>query len=193
MDRKEETPSRKEAPYVKQEPFFVQLKRAATEHGYGNPFLYPLYLIRYVINYHLYLMALYAPDGRIRVFFYRVRGVKIGKGVGIGINVNIDNSYPELITIADGAAVTGPSVLLAHSRPPEYYRGVIESFVAPVTLERNVWIGVGVIILPGVTIGEGSIVSAGSVVARDVPPHSLVAGNPARRIRELKPDEIRTE
>ena len=53
-----------------------------------------------------------------------------------------------------------------------------------VVIEDNVWLGTGVIILPGVRIGKGSIVGAGSVVARDIPPMCLAAGNPARVIRD---------
>ncbi|HKI18860.1 MAG TPA: acyltransferase, partial [Isosphaeraceae bacterium] len=59
--------------------------------------------------------------------------------------------------------------------------------VRPITLEDNVWIGGRCTIFPGVTIGEGSVVSAGSVVTADVPPYTLVAGNPARRVRALEP------
>ena len=59
---------------------------------------------------------------------------------------------------------------------------------APVTVCDKAWIGVGVLILKGVTIGEGAVVAAGSVVTRDVAPWTLVAGNPARRIRDLDPD-----
>jgi len=58
---------------------------------------------------------------------------------------------------------------------------------APITIEDRVWIGCRAIILAGVTIGEGSIVAAGSVVTRDVPPGTLVAGNPAKVIRETGP------
>ena len=53
----------------------------------------------------------------------------------------------------------------------------------------KVWIGFNAIILKGVTIGEGAIVGAGSVVSKDVPPFTIVAGNPARVVRELGPDE----
>lgn len=53
----------------------------------------------------------------------------------------------------------------------------------------KVWIGYGSIVLPGVTIGEGSIVGAGSVVTRDVPPWTIVAGNPARMVRDIREDE----
>jgi acetyltransferase-like isoleucine patch superfamily enzyme len=57
--------------------------------------------------------------------------------------------------------------------------------VKPVVIEDNVWIGERAIIMPGVTIGEGSIVAAGSVVMMNVPPSTMVAGNPARQLRKL--------
>lgn len=57
---------------------------------------------------------------------------------------------------------------------------------APVTIRRGAWIGAGCILLPGVTIGENSVVGAGSVVTRDVPARTLCAGNPARLIKQLK-------
>jgi acetyltransferase-like isoleucine patch superfamily enzyme len=55
----------------------------------------------------------------------------------------------------------------------------------PVRIGRNVWIGFGACVLPGVTIGEGSVVGAKAVVAEDVPPFTVVGGNPARVIRRL--------
>jgi acetyltransferase-like isoleucine patch superfamily enzyme len=57
---------------------------------------------------------------------------------------------------------------------------------APVVLERNVWVARGAAILPGVRIGEGSVVGYGAVVASDVPPKVVVAGNPARVVRDLQ-------
>jgi acetyltransferase-like isoleucine patch superfamily enzyme len=59
--------------------------------------------------------------------------------------------------------------------------------VRPVTIGDNVWVGNNAIIFPGVTIGEGSIVSIGSVVMASVPPNTMVAGNPARQVRSLIP------
>lgn len=59
----------------------------------------------------------------------------------------------------------------------------------PLRIGPNVWIGFDTCVLPGVTIGEGSVVGARSVVAEDVPPYSIVAGNPARLIRRLTPQE----
>ncbi|HKP58881.1 MAG TPA: hypothetical protein VJV78_19305 [Polyangiales bacterium] len=60
----------------------------------------------------------------------------------------------------------------------------------PIRLGANSWVGFGACVLPGVTIGEGSIVAARSVVASDVPPYVVVAGNPARVVRELQRDEL---
>ncbi len=61
---------------------------------------------------------------------------------------------------------------------------------APVTIGRNVWLATGCIIMKGVTIGDGSVVGAGSVVTRDVPPNALAAGNPARVVRTLEPSQL---
>ena len=55
----------------------------------------------------------------------------------------------------------------------------------PVTIEDDVWIGANVVILPGVTIGNHCVVAAGAVVTKDVPPHSLVAGVPAKVIKQI--------
>jgi acetyltransferase-like isoleucine patch superfamily enzyme len=60
----------------------------------------------------------------------------------------------------------------------------------PIRIGRNVWIGFDCVVLPGVTIGDGAIVGARSVVTEDVPPFTIVAGNPARVIRQIENDEV---
>jgi acetyltransferase-like isoleucine patch superfamily enzyme len=59
----------------------------------------------------------------------------------------------------------------------------------PVTIHNDAWIGAGAFVLRGVTLGQGAIVAAGAVVTKDVPPFSIVAGNPATLVRELTPEE----
>ncbi|MDE5634180.1 MAG: transferase [Muribaculaceae bacterium] len=59
---------------------------------------------------------------------------------------------------------------------------------APVVIRRNAWIGAGAIILPGVTVGENAIVAAGAVVTKDVADNTVVAGIPAKYIRDIKQD-----
>lgn len=61
--------------------------------------------------------------------------------------------------------------------------------IRPVSIGNKAWIGFGCIILPGVHIGEGAIVGAGSIVTKDVPPWTIVAGNPAKTIKEIPSDE----
>jgi len=59
--------------------------------------------------------------------------------------------------------------------------------VRPITIGDNVWIGTRCLIMPGVTVGDGSVVAAGSIVRGDVPPYTVFAGNPARQVAELRP------
>jgi len=182
-----------EVRYSQRGPLLPRLKSAAEEHGYTGRLGYVAYGLRFVVDVVLRWLVFFMPLSRMRVPLHRARGVKIGKGVLIGYNVTIDDVYPRLVTIGDGVAVSDGVFLLAHSKPPEYFKGQFESFVAPLTIKDNVWVGVAAIILPGVTVGEGSIISAGSLVTRDVRPHWLVAGNPARHIQELKPSGQHSE
>jgi acetyltransferase-like isoleucine patch superfamily enzyme len=175
--------------YSQRGPLLPRLRRAAVEHGYTGPIGPIAYGLRFLFDVFLRWLVLFMPLSRMRVPLHRARGVKIGKGVLIGYNVTIDDVYPRMVTIGNGVALSDGVFLVAHSKPPEYFEGQLESFVAPLTVKDNVWIGVGAIVLPGVTVGEGSIISAGSLVTRDVRPHWLVAGNPARHIQELKPYE----
>ena len=81
--------------------------------------------------------------------------------------------------------MAGQNFILAHNKPLEFHRNVVESYVAPVVIKDNAWIAIGAILLPGVTIGEGSIVAAGSIVTKDIPPLVLAAGIPAKPLRDL--------
>lgn len=86
------------------------------------------------------------------------------------------------ITIEDNVQVAAYVKLISNNHDP-YDRMVLTC--KPVVLKRNCWIGAGAVILPGVTVGENSIVGAGSVVTKDVPDNTVVAGNPAKFVKQL--------
>lgn len=128
------------------------------------------------------LPAWFSPSSPLRSAFHRIRGVNIGRNVEIGYLVMIDNLYPELVTIEEGATVSARSTILAHDEARSYARGGEEDR-RPVRICRRAFIGVHCVILPGVNIGESAIVGAGSVVTSDVPERSVVAGVPARALQ----------
>ena len=119
----------------------------------------------------------------------RLRGVKIGKNVFLGGGNILDRVRPDLITIEDNVSISGGVYILTHSNPTEplrYIMGPSSHVVAPVHIKRGAWIAINVVILPGVTIGENAIVSAGSVVVKDVADHTMVGVMPARFMKEIK-------
>lgn len=119
----------------------------------------------------------------------RLRGVKIGKHVFLGGGNILDRVRPDLIVIEDYVSLAGGVNILTHSNPTTPLREILgEKYhvLAPVHIKRGAWIAINVVILPGVTIGENSIVATGSVVMNDVPPYTIVGGSPAKFLKEIK-------
>jgi maltose O-acetyltransferase len=110
--------------------------------------------------------------------------IRVGERVFVNFDCTILDCGP--VTIGDGVQIASGVQLLAadHPREPELRADGLE-LGRPVVIEDNVWLGAGAIVCPGVRIGRDSIVGAGSVVTRDVPPGVVAAGNPCRVIREL--------
>ncbi len=126
-------------------------------------------------------------DSTFRLFppFYTDCGKNITIGKNVFINACCKFQDQGGITIGDGCLI-GHNVVIAtvnHDFNPQN-RASME--VKPVTIGNNVWIGSSSIILPGVTIEDGAIIAAGSVVTKNVPKNTIVAGNPARIKREIQ-------
>ena len=119
----------------------------------------------------------------------RNRGVKIGENCHISPYVLIDLIYPELIEIGDNVTIGSNSMIFAHVNPTanEFLKkhGYPRT-VKPVQIKKGAVVSVGCIIIAGVTVGENSIVGAGSVVASDIPDNCVALGNPARVIKKIE-------
>lgn len=127
------------------------------------------------------LLALYAPGyTTTRVWLHRKRGVSIGQNVSIGLSTIIETAYPRLVSIGDNVSIGMRCLIIGHLR--DSTDQARNNNRHTVRLEDGAYIGPGVIILPHVTVGAGAVVSAGSVLTRSVPPHTLVQGNPAKAI-----------
>jgi acetyltransferase-like isoleucine patch superfamily enzyme len=137
-------------------------------------------LIRRISNRILHIMARFLPGcTTVRPFLHKLRGVKIYGKVFIGDDVYIENEYPERVEIHDGSMIIIRALIIAHFR--EGYGRVV--------IEKNARIGPNCTIAASpddtLTIGEGSVLAAGAVVTKNVPPYTLVGGVPAKPIARI--------
>lgn len=116
-------------------------------------------------------LSVYGTDGSAKL--------KIGNNVAIGDRTEIHAGRE--ITIGDNSLISWDCCIMDR----DYHKLMSETEVfKPVHIGNNVWIGSRALILKGITIGDGAVVAAGSVVTRDVAPRTIVAGNPAKVIKE---------
>lgn len=123
--------------------------------------------------------------------------------VGFGSNVHIGDDFfgnvnltfvdDVEIRIGDGVMIA-PSVTLTTTGHPIHpdLREDFRRFSEPIVVEDRVWIGSNVVVLPGVRIGYGSVIGAGSVVSRDIPPMSVAVGTPCRVVRAITDADLET-
>lgn len=133
-----------------------------------------------IISYYLF-----SP---VTVYIHQLRGVDI-KNVNslfIGIHVDIDHLYPEYVSIGENVTIAAGVRITAHVTPPASMRSIIPAEKKKVVIGDNVFIGADAIILPGVTIQDWVIVGAGSVVTKDVSSYTVIAGNPAHVVKNIK-------
>lgn len=135
----------------------------------------------------LHIIMRHTPTNTIRVKILKLLGANIKGEIGISQELFIfDAGKTNLLTIEDSVAI-GPNVtILIHSDPsPSQLRKIYPKKSSPVYIKKGAWIGAGSIILPGITIGEYSVIAAGAVVTKDVHPYTVVAGVPANVIKEI--------
>jgi maltose O-acetyltransferase len=125
-----------------------------------------------------------------RVQLLRWCGFSIGRGVYIADELIIAEELRNrgMLTIGDRVSMAPRITLVTDSHPNDSrIRPFAPEKSGPIVIEADAWLGAGVVVLPGVTIGRGAVIGANSVVTRDVPPLHVVAGQPARTVRVLTP------
>lgn len=132
---------------------------------------------------------------KIRPWVLRQLGCKVGKDTFIGSQLWIDSGHADLITIEDHVHVTGRTVLLCHKKDLHSYcqgddYAKLPYLTGKIHLKRGCSTGTGTIIMPGVTIGEGSVVGAGSIVTKDIPDWTIAIGHPAKVIKQIPRREV---
>ena len=143
----------------------------------------------------LSIIAQFTFPAQVTTTIHRMRGVHVGKGSKITRTVIIEDSRPDLITIGKNVWVTAGCQLLCHQRDLSQYQvGTpvmdLPLKYAPIVIKDGAHIGIGSIIMPGVTIGEGAVIGAGSVVTRDIPPCCVAVGAPAKVIKTFEKKDI---
>jgi acetyltransferase-like isoleucine patch superfamily enzyme len=119
---------------------------------------------------------------KLRVFKFRIKGYDIPYSAIIEGSVLLDKLYPKGIHVGENTLVAGGVTILSHDHCKRVNNN--QPFLIDTYIGNNCFIAVGAIILPGVKIGDEVIVGAGAVVTKDVPSNCVVAGNPAKIIRE---------
>ena len=122
----------------------------------------------------------FAPASFLRVFFHRLRGVKIGKGVEIGYFVVIDHIYPGHVIINDKVTISAGTKIIAHD--DAYGR---DNKPQKVLIKTGAFIGVNSVVMPGMIIGEQAIIGAQSLVIKNIQPRTVNGGVPTKHLKDI--------
>jgi len=139
-----------------------------------------------------HLSALATNDGPIRLLVDPSTGGRIDIGDYVALSPGVRITAAHSITIGNSCSIAQRVFVTDADWHDLYHRVFPPGPTAPVVLEDNVWLCDGVIVCKGVRIGENSVAGAGAVVTSDVPPNTVVAGNPARPVKTLDPDAPKT-
>ncbi len=131
----------------------------------------------------------FAPR-KLRPWVLKRLGCHVGKDVFVGDHVRVDTGHANLIYVGDHAHLTGGCRLLCHQRDLKNYRKGDDAAKLPYKLGeihvgKGVMVGMETLIMPGVTIGDGAIVGAYSLVTKDIPAWTIATGRPAKVVKEI--------
>lgn len=145
----------------------------------------------------LHLLMGHVPSNKLRINILKYLGANIKDEIYIGPDLIITNAGDgrvDQLHIENKVAISHRVTLILTVDPgPSPLQKIYTPRVLPITIKTGAWIGAGAIILQGVIIGEFSIVAAGAVVIKDVPPYTIVGGVPARVIKEIPRDKLNEE
>lgn len=152
------------------------------------------FLLKYVMN--SWLLSPLLPR-KIRPWVLRKIGCHVGKDVFIGSQVWVDAGHADLIYIGDRTHITARTVLLCHKKDlSNYYRGddyaSLPYIKGEIHIGKGCSTGTGTMIMPGVTIGDGAIIGAYSLVTKDIPAWTIAIGRPAKVVKTIKARETFT-
>ena len=133
--------------------------------------------VKAVFYFCVLYIARFSPSFRLKNSLYRMIGAKVGDHASLAPGVMLDMLFPDQIEIGDNVVIGLNTTVLAHEFLVREWR------IGKVVIEKDVTIGANCTILPGVIIGEGAVVSAMSLVNRDIPPRSFWGGIPVREIQ----------
>ena len=145
------------------------------------------FLLKFMMD--SWLLALIEPR-KLRPWVLRRIGCHVGKNTFVGDHVRVDSSHAEYITIDDHAHIAGGVRLLCHQRDlSDYHVGddyaKLGYILKPIHLCKGCLVGMESFVMPGVTIGEGAIVGAGSLVTKDIPAWTIATGRPAKVVKVI--------
>ena len=150
------------------------------------------FLLKYVMD--SWLLSPITPR-KLRPAILRTIGCKVGKDVFIGDHVKVDSGHADLIILDDHVHVAGGTRLLCHQRDLSHYcqgddYAKLGYKLKPIHLCKGCLVGMESFVMPGVTIGEGAIVGAGSLVTKDIPAWTIATGRPAKVVKEIPKREL---
>lgn len=123
----------------------------------------------------------FLPTGKLRICCLRKMGVQVGNNVGLSSDLYLSDrsSDRDLLFIEDRVEIASGCRIITTSGPKySLLKTAYPILTGKVIIKHDVWVGTSVTILQGITIGEFSIIGAGCVIDKDIPPYSMVTGNP---------------